>query len=101
MTYHITPTDLNAPQVTEVLEQLKTLLVEKVNPALNRDTIDANASILEDELGLDSIMVVEFIVLLEKNFGFTFGEDDLSMEAFASLNTLSAFIVHKNSAELL
>lgn len=100
MTYHLTPSDLVAPHVDEVLAQLKRLLVEKVNPALKLQEIDANASILEDELGLDSIMVVEFIVLLEKNFGFTFAEDDLSMEAFASLDTLAAFIVHKNSAEL-
>lgn len=97
MTYHLTPSDLVATNVENVIEQLKQLLVSQVNKNLKLEEIDTDASILDDELGLDSIMVVEFIVLLEKNFGFTFAEDDLSMDAFASLQTLAAFIVHKNS----
>ena len=97
MTYHLTPSDLVATNVENVIEQLKQLLVSQVNKNLKLEEIDTDASILDDELGLDSIMVVEFIVLLEKNFGFTFAEDDLSMDAFASLQTLAAFIVYKNS----
>lgn len=96
MTYHLTQSDLIAPHVDEVINQLKQILVTQINPNLKLAEIDSEASILEDELGLDSIMVVEFIVLLEKNFGFTFAEDDLSMDAFANLQTLAAFIVHKN-----
>jgi len=97
MTYHLTTDDLANPHLHDMVEQLKQLLVSKINPKLTLEQIDGNSSILEDELGLDSIMVVEFIVLLEKTFGFTFSEDDLSMEAFANLETLAAFILHKNT----
>lgn len=96
MTYHLTNNDFTNPNIVDMVEQLKQLLVSKINQNLTLEQIDGNSSILEDELGLDSIMVVEFIVLLEKTFGFTFSEDDLSMDAFASLNTLAAFILHKN-----
>ncbi len=95
---HLTPSDFLAPHVADVIDQLKQLLVSKINPNLKLEEIDSNALILEDELGLDSIMVVEFIILLEKNFGFVFAENDLSMDAFANLQTLAAFIVHKNSS---
>lgn len=95
MTYHLTSNDLENPNIDNMVVQLKQLLVSKINPNLTVEQIDNNASILEDELGLDSIMVVEFIVLLEKMFGFKFSEDDLSMEAFSSLETLAAFILHK------
>lgn len=89
-------THLLTPDILEIIEQLKHLLVSQINPKLTLEQIDKNSSILEDDLNLDSIMVVEFIVLLEKNFGFTFSENELNMDAFASLETLAAFISEKN-----
>lgn len=85
--------------VDQVLEQLKRLIVEKINPALNLAEIDVDDSILEDGLGLDSIKVVELIVLIEKNFDFTFSEDELSMDAFASLRTLAGFVAERRGRQ--
>ncbi|TAN46932.1 MAG: acyl carrier protein [Methylococcaceae bacterium] len=85
--------------VDQMLEQLKRLLVENINPELKLDQIDPDDSILEDGLGLDSIKVVELIVLIEKNFGFTFTEDELSMDAFASLRTLAKFVADRRGRQ--
>ncbi|MBZ4202454.1 MAG: acyl carrier protein [Methylovulum sp.] len=92
----------NATQPEDVIVQmintLKNMLVERINTELVQHEINENASILEGELGLDSIMLVEFISLLEDNFNLTFGENDLTMDVFTNLRTLADFLVKKNLA---
>ncbi|MGH8654984.1 MAG: acyl carrier protein [Gammaproteobacteria bacterium] len=78
--------------IDQIIEQLKHLIIEQLNPNLTPEEIDADASILEGALGLDSIMVVALINLLEERFAFTFAEDELNMESFATLRTLAHFI---------
>jgi acyl carrier protein len=81
--------------VQDVVDKLKALLVERVNNDLVAGEIDENASIFEGGLNLDSIMVVEFISMLEDDFGLAFSEAELSMEVFASLRTLAEFVTTK------
>ncbi|MFZ4503097.1 MAG: acyl carrier protein [Methylovulum sp.] len=84
--------------IVEMIDTLKNMLVERINTELVQHEINENASILEGELGLDSIMLVEFISLLEDNFNLTFGENDLTMDVFTNLRTLADFLVKKNLA---
>lgn len=87
-------TDLHSK---EVLDKLKEILIGLAGLALEPQEIDPEISILEEGLGLDSIMLVEFIALIEAEFGFTFAENDLNMDVFASLNALTDFIVEQCS----
>ena len=84
--------------IVEMIDTLKNMLVERINTELVQHEINENASILEGELGLDSIMLVEFISLLEDKFNLTFGENDLTMDVFTNLRTLADFLVKKNLA---
>ncbi|MGH8477404.1 MAG: acyl carrier protein [Methylococcales bacterium] len=88
---------LSETHTEEVLERLKLILVDLAGLALNPHEIDPELSILEEGLGLDSIMLVEFIALLEAEFGFTFAENDLNMDVFANLHALADFIVDQCS----
>lgn len=84
--------------IVEMINTLKNMLVERINTELVQHEINEHASILEGELGLDSIMLVEFISLLEDNFNLTFGENDLTMDVFTNLKTLAEFLVKKRLA---
>lgn len=68
------------------------MIVDKIKPDLDKKAINANTPLLDDGLGLDSIMVVDLIVAVENYFGFNFAEDDLSLDSFASLTALSKVI---------
>jgi acyl carrier protein len=85
--------------VDQIIEQLKYLIIEQLNPNLTPEELDADASILEGGLGLDSIMVVALINLLEERFAFTFAEDELNMDTFANLRTLANFIAARRLPE--
>ncbi len=85
--------------VDPIIEQLKELVIEQLNPNLKPAEIDADASILEGGLGLDSIMVVALINLLEERFAFSFAEDELNMDIFATLRTLARFIADRRMSE--
>lgn len=80
-----------------VVNRLKHILADQAVLALKPEEIDADISILEEGLGLDSIMLVEFIALLEGEFGFTFAETELNMDVFASLHALAEFIANRHS----
>jgi acyl carrier protein len=76
--------------VEPIMEQLKGLILQ-LNPSLTSQQLDDDASIVED-LGLDSIIVVTLINLIEDRFAFIFAEEDLSMDTFASIRLLAEFI---------
>lgn len=74
------------------IEQLRHIIAEQLDANIQLSEIDPDVSLLEDGLGLDSIAIVELVTLIEENFAIQFGEDDLNMEAFATVRTLSQFI---------
>lgn len=78
--------------VDETIEELKELVADKLDINIGRDQIDPDAPLLEAGLKLDSLAIVELITLSEEKFGVEFGEDDLNMDAFASLRALASVI---------
>ena len=77
----------------KAIDELKYLVAEKLDVNLRTDQIDPDAPLLESGLKLDSLAIVELITLSEESFGIQFGEEDLNMQAFASLRTLAGVIV--------
>lgn len=75
-----------------ITERLKDIIVSDLDINANRTALQDNVSLLESGVGLDSVSVMEFISIIEEKFGFEFSDDELSMEPFESLNTLSEFI---------
>lgn len=81
--------------VTNILNQLKTIIAEKLDVNLKIEEIDETASLFEDGLGLDSIAIVELIALTEQHFDVEFAESDLNLASFSNLNVLASCIAEK------
>lgn len=79
------------------IDQLKHLIAEELDVRIELAEIELDASLLEDGLGLDSIAIVELITLIEEKFEVEFDEDDLDMEAFANVRTLSQWIEERKT----
>ena len=82
-----------------ITERLKDIIVSDLDINANRELLQDNISLLESGVGLDSVSVMEFISIIEEKFGFEFSDDELSMEPFESLKTLSEFIVKRTTAQ--
>jgi acyl carrier protein len=78
-----------------LMNQLKTIIAEKLDVNLKAEEIDETASLFEDGLGLDSIAIVEFIALIEKHFNIQFADVELNTESFSNLKVLADFVASK------
>ena len=78
----------------QLKQSLKTLLIEglKLEDKRPEDIEDA-AAIFVDGLGLDSIDALELVVLVEEHFHVTIPDEDVGKQAFASINSLTDFIL--------
>ena len=80
------------------MEALITELKEKIIEVLNLEDvqpedIDNDAPLFGDEgLGLDSIDVLELIVLLERNYGIKIADPKQGKEIFASVRTMADYV---------
>ena len=80
--------------MSELKEKLKTQIIsqlslEDLTPA---DIADDMPLFAEEGLGLDSIDALEFIVLLESNYGLKIADPSQGREIFHSVNSLADFI---------
>lgn len=78
----------------ELIEELKVKIIEALNlEDMKPEDIDSNAPLFGDEgLGLDSIDVLELIVLMEKNYGIKITDPKQGKEIFSSLQTMADYI---------
>lgn len=91
---------MNAPTFEEVKTRMKQLIVNDLEINIDPQSIDDEASLYDDGLGLDSIAIINFIVLIENNFGISFMEDEIGSRLFSNINTLAGFVTAKMSAQL-
>lgn len=86
-----------------IMEQLITEVKLKLIEALNLDgmmpeDIDNNAPLFGDEgLGLDSIDVLELIVLLEKNYGIRIDNPAKGRQVFQSVAVMADYIANNRT----
>ena len=62
------------------------------------EEIDDDAPLFGEGLGLDSLDAVELTVLIQRDFGVVMDDVDAAKEAFASINTLAAYIDGRKNA---
>lgn len=79
----------------EVKIKLKDIIVHDLDANIEASQVLDDISLYENGVGLDSIAIVNLIVMLEKKFGFTFEEDELNADMFSSVNNLVDFIYKK------
>ena len=74
-------------------------VVEALNLEGDPATIDLDASLFGDGLGLDSIDILEMALVLSKKYGIELrADDEHNMQIFASLRSLAAYVAkHRES----
>jgi len=67
---------------------IETLALEDVTP----DDIDPEAQLVGGDLGIDSIDVLELVMLVEKEYGVVIDSKELGAQVFTSLKALGDYI---------
>lgn len=82
----------------EIINKLKDLIVYELDINVKKEELSDDSPLLEGGIGLDSISIVNLIVLIEKNFNIRFQDEEITMDLFSDLNTLASFIESKHAA---
>ena len=77
----------------ELIEELKKKIIEVLNlEDMTPDDIDADAPLFSTGLGLDSIVALELIVLMEKDYGIRLANASEGKEIFKSVRTMAEYV---------
>jgi acyl carrier protein len=77
----------------ELIEELKIKLIEILNLAdVKPQDFDENSQLVGGELGIDSIDVLEMVVMVEKEYGIIINNQEVGEKVFSSLANLAAYI---------
>ncbi len=78
---------------TALQGEIAALLVESLNLDISPESIDPDAPLYGEGLGLDSIDILEVALVVSQRYGFQLRSDDEdNVRIFKSLATLSAHI---------
>jgi acyl carrier protein len=81
----------------QLIAKLKAEIIEVLNLSeLSPESIDADAPLFVEGLGLDSIDALELIVLLEKNYGLKLGTAEEGKKVLRSVRSMAEFIRENN-----
>ena len=79
--------------MADLLDELKTKVVDVLNlQDIAPADIDPDEQLVGGRLGIDSIDVLEMVIMMEKDYGLTIDNKDLGAKVFASLRTMADFI---------
>jgi acyl carrier protein len=83
-----------------LIEELKAHIIEDLNlEELTPETMDADAPLFGDEgLGLDSIDVLEMILILEKYYGLRVSDPKEGKQIFQSVRSIAEYIAANKNA---
>ncbi len=79
--------------MNDLIEELKVKLIEILNlQDVTPENFDANAQLVGGELGIDSIDVLEMVVMVEKDYGIVINNQEIGEKIFHSLANLADYI---------
>lgn len=90
-------TDILIKQSKLIIKQLKSILIEDIKLQIKGETVDEKSPLFEDGLGMDSIEIVEFILIIEERFNLQFLESELNPNFFSNLDSLANLIATKTA----
>jgi acyl carrier protein len=83
---------------TDLQRQVAALLVEALNLDISPESIDPQAPLYGEGLGLDSIDILEVALVVSKRYGFQLRSDDEdNIRIFASLASLADHIASQRT----
>jgi acyl carrier protein len=80
-----------------IVEQLIGMIANDLDINVKAEDLSPDMSLFEEGIGLDSIAIMELIVLIEKAFDIKFSDSELTFEPFENLNILADFIADKKA----
>lgn len=84
----------------KLIKDLQSKIVEVLNLIdVQPDDIKADEQLVGGNLGIDSIDVLEMVIMIEKDYGVKIDNRELGVKVFATLRTLAEYI-HEKSPEL-
>lgn len=84
----------------DLLQELKVKIIDILNlPDVRPDDIAEDDPLVGGPLGIDSIDVLEMVIMLEKDYGVVIGDRELGAKVFATLRTLADY-VHTQPREI-
>ena len=87
------------PLPTDLPREIKTLIIETLNlEGVTPETIDTDAPLFGEGLGLDSIDALEIALALERRFGVHVQPDKETKKMFFSVATLATLVTQRLSA---
>lgn len=78
--------------------RVKDLIVRRLKLDIDPTSIQNDAPLFGEGLGLDSIDALELVLGLEQEFGIKVEDEEVGVKAFASVNALVDFIEQKKIA---
>jgi len=84
--------------MNQLIIELKQKIIETLNLIdVTPEDIDADAQLIGGDLGLDSIDVLELVMMLEKDYGVEIDSRELGVKVFASVSALADYVYHNRS----
>lgn len=82
----------------ELIEDLKTKIIAVLNlQDVQPADIDPGEQLVGGRLGIDSIDVLELVIMLEKDYGITIDNKEIGAQVFASIDTMARYITDNSS----
>ncbi|RJQ85391.1 MAG: acyl carrier protein [Desulfobacteraceae bacterium] len=80
-----------------LIQELKVKIVDILNlPDVTPEDIKPDAQLVGGELGIDSIDVLEMVIMIEKDYGVSIDNKELGAKVFATLRTLAAHVQERS-----
>lgn len=81
-----------------LVPELKGKIIDILNlQNVRPEDFDENARLVGGDLGIDSIDVLEMVVMVEKDYGVTINSQEIGEKVFASLAALAQYIKDHSS----
>lgn len=85
--------------MSDLIAKLKQQIVDQLNLAdVDPKSIDENAPLFGEGLGLDSIDALELILLMQKNYNIKIATAEEGQKIFSSVSAMADFITEKGKA---
>ncbi|QQR72740.1 MAG: acyl carrier protein [Holophagales bacterium] len=83
------------PESAALRQRIKEVIVDRLKLEIQPAQIQDNDPLFGDGLGLDSIDALELVLGIEQAFGVKIEDEEVGVQALASVETLAQFIVGK------
>ena len=79
--------------MSQLLQELKAKIVATLNlSSVDPESIEDDAPLIGSGLGLDSIDILELVVMVERDYGVKIENREVGRKAFTSVRSLSDFV---------